>query len=163
MVNYKVTNKNFDINRLAKISDVRRLERWDSYVQHLVCPESELLEERNARAIRKLRHTNGKKNKAKPFLPIKGELRGWEMESNQSSVYLGKRAATSHVKVRATSDALDSLDETPRPKTALVPRAALMPRERTPAQKARLGARCLLTGRPTTQIAPILNGLDSFK
>jgi hypothetical protein len=143
----------------------KKLSRHDSFIDHLVCPESKI--ENEIPVCRE-------KNKAKKVPESdKSDLdpTGWDINSNydNNQILLKKRATTSHVACKPKIANLESYraktshfnirkgdSQLPkRPITLSVQRLATstvqrpssssQQRQSTPSQKARLGARCFLS------------------
>lgn len=134
-----------------KTLPIKKLARHDSYTDHLVCPDIIFKEhevfvgwKRSGKSQVSRKEIEGDNNNIDPT--------GWDNSSSidNNQILLKKRASTSHdaSKMKPTQ-----LEMARRAKTSYsncrkntsLPVTLSLPRQNTPSQKARLGARCFLS------------------
>ncbi len=111
--------------------------RQDSFVQHLVCPETEK-EETFLRSV---------KSAIRIDIPTSG-IAPWSKQQKIEDSLSEKRAKTSHSRLSSKKTIRH------RPATTFQP---VRQRQPTPLQKARWEARCLLTGSQDNKVASLLH------
>lgn len=138
----------------------KTLARNDSFIDHLVCPETKEEKEISGRKTFKKKR---QEKKARDFDKNDIDPSGWDSNSNYENdqILLKKRATTSHVQSktklidvesnRAKTSHLNFRKDIPKPPQRPItssfrrPTTSYQQRQSTPSQKARLGARCFLS------------------